>query len=380
MQKPESPSPNAPGGSAPAAAPEARAHDPRQPDTGFRQFIDRAPDAVFVRRGNAIVHANEALLRLLGRKREEVLGQDPVTAFVHPAHRAAVLEHRVVSPDDTDLREHRWVSKDGELIDVEVVGVTAEFEGAPARICMCRDLRERRRMQARLLVAGHMASVGTLAAGVAHEINNPLASLIANLRLAAREQRERAGDPGELKELLADAQEAAERVRRIVDGLRTFTRSDDGRRERLELPRLLDAAVELVASELRGRARLVKDYQEVGRVEANEARLVQVVVNLLINAAQAIPEGRPEQNEVRIELRAGEPGRAVIAIRDTGVGIPPERLARVFDPFFTTRVAGEGPGLGLSICHNVIAGLGGEITVESRAGLGSTFRIVLPAR
>jgi PAS domain S-box-containing protein len=172
----------------------------RRTEEGFREFIDRCPDAVFVRRGEEIVYANDALLRLLGFERHEVEGRDPATTFVHPYHRASLLEHRLTSPDGTDLREYRWVRKDGEPVDVEVVGVTVMFEGSPGRICMCRDLTERKRMQAKLQVAGHMASVGTLAAGIAHEINNPLASVISNLRLLLKEPR----DPAEVREVLAD--------------------------------------------------------------------------------------------------------------------------------------------------------------------------------
>ena len=350
----------------------------RRTEAGFRMFIDRCPDAVFVRRGGTIIHANDALLLLLGRERGEVIGTDPADSFVHPLHRPSLLEHRAQAPDDTDLREVRWVRKDGEFVDVEIVGVTVEFEGQPARICMCRDLTERKRMQSKLLVAGHLASVGTLAAGVAHELNNPLAYIISNLRSMSRSLQASDADPAELREMLADAVEGAERVRRIVDGLRTFVRADEGRRERLHLPSVVDAALQLAATEIRVRARIVKDYQEVGRVDASESRLVQVFVNLLVNAAHAIPEGHADQNEIRIEIRPDGPARARVAVRDTGVGIPPERMARIFDPFFTTTTAGDGAGLGLSICHSVVAGLGGELTGESRLGSGSTFAVVLP--
>ncbi len=348
----------------------------RRAEEGFREFIDRSPDAVFVRRGQTIVHANPALLKLLGRERHEVEGSDPATAFVHPAHRDSLLEHRVRSPDATDLREVRWVRKDGRTLDVEIVGVTVTFEGAPARICLCRDLTERKRMQARLMVAGHMAAIGTLAAGIAHELNNPLSYMIPNLRQLAKEPA--VAGAGELRELVNEVLEGAERVRRIVDGLRTFSRTADGRRERLELARVLEMALELASGELHARARLVKDLGEAPPVEANQARLVEVLVNLLVNAAHAIPEGHRDQNEIRVQTGTDETGRAVAIIRDTGVGIPPDQLTRIFDPFFTTG-AGRGVGLGLSICHALVAKMGGEITVASHPGEGSTFTIALPA-
>jgi PAS domain S-box-containing protein len=350
----------------------------RSTEAGFREFIDRCPDAVFVRRGTEIIHVNAALLEVLGMERHEVIGKDPAVAFTHPLHRASVLEHRVKQPDDTDLRECRWVRKDGETVDMEVVGVTVMFEGLPARVCMCRDLTEKKRVQARLLMSGRMASVGTLASGIAHEINNPLSALISNLRLIAKDPRAAFADPVELKAMLDDMLQGAERVRRIVESLRTFSRSDDARRERLELPRVIDAALELCASELKQRARLVKELGEVGRVEANEARLVQAIVDLLVNAAHAIPAGRPDQNEIRVGLSTDARGQAVITVRDTGVGISPEQLTRIFDPFFTTKGTCTGAGLGLSTCHSIVSSLGGEVRVESKVGRGTTFTVTLP--
>jgi PAS domain S-box-containing protein len=345
-------------------------------EAGFRQFIDACPDAIFVRRDQAILHVNEALLRLLGYARAEVLGRDPVDVFVHAEHRELVLEHRVRSPDHTDLREHHWVRRDGTLVAVEVVGITVAFEGAPARIVLARDLTERRRLQDRLFVAGHMASVGTLAAGMAHEINNPLASVMANLHLLAEALR---APPGELAELLADALAGAERVRVIVESLQTFARGDAERVERLSLPRVVDEAVVLLVDELRQRARLVEDHRGSPEVEANPGRLLQVVVNLLTNAVQAIPPGQADQHEILVRTGTDAAGRAVLSVRDSGVGIPAERLPRIFEPFFSTKEPGGGAGLGLSIAHNIVTALGGEIAVESRAGAGSTFTVTLPA-
>lgn len=312
----------------------------RQTEAGFREFIDCCPDAVFVRRGQIIVHVNDALLDVLRLERNEVLGRDPVMAFVHPDHRGAVLEHRVNRPHDTDLRQHRWVRKDGELLFMEIVGVTVTFEGAPARIVMCRDVTERKRMQARLMGASQLASIGTLAAGIAHEINNPLASVLANLQLVADELSQRPGDQGELSEILSDALAGVTRVRNVVAAIRSFSQPDNEEPEPLELRRLIDAAVDLASTMIRDRARLLGEYQGVFYVNATRSQLIQAIVNLLINAAQAIPEGRSDRSEIRIDTRAEGPRRVVLSIRDTGAGIPPENLPRVFGPFFTTTAIG----------------------------------------
>ena len=351
----------------------------RRTEAGFREFIDRCPDAIFVRRGSAIIHANRALLQLLGVELLEIVGRDPVTAFVHPDNRKEVLDHREQRSEDTDLREHRWVRKGGEPVMVEIVGVTVDFEGAPARVVMCRDVTERKKLQARLMVTGQLAAIGTLAAGIAHEINNPLSAATANLRLIAAELRKEQSDRGELPEVLADALAGMERVRRIVAGLGTFARSEGGQREELELPAIVDAAVELASGMIRDRARVVREYRGVARVNANRGELAQLVVNLLINAAQAIPQGHPDRHEIRVETRPEGQEKVVLSIRDTGAGISPEVLPRIFDPFFSTRSIGEGLGLGLSIAHNIVTLLGGEISVESRLGAGTTITILLPA-
>ncbi|NVJ09122.1 GAF domain-containing protein [Myxococcus sp. AM001] len=244
------------------------------------------------------------------------------------------------------------------------------------------DVTDRKAMQAQLVVSDRLAAVGTLAAGVAHEINNPLAFVLSNLSFLAGELHALGrelppGRMGELEEVLREATDGAHRVRQIVRDLRTFSRGDDEVATAVNVQSVLESAITLARSELKLRAQLVRDYREVPLVEGNEGRFGQVFLNLLINAAQAIPVGNSEQHEVRLTLRkAGD--RVVIEVRDTGVGMPPEVRARIFDPFFTTKPVGEGTGLGLSICHGIVTGFGGDISVESEEGRGSTFRVSLP--
>lgn len=237
--------------------------------------------------------------------------------------------------------------------------------------------------QVRLLLADRLASVGTLAAGVAHEINNPLASVIANLAQAAEELDRLPGEgvgsaAAELRDLIEGARRGADRVRRIVRDLKTFARFDEDRVAPVDVHAVLDATLSLAGNEIRHRARLVRDYGEVPQVRANEARLGQVFLNVLMNAVQAMPEGEAERQELRITTRADAEGRVIVEVQDTGSGIAPEDLPRIFDPFYTTRPVGLGAGLGLSICHNVVTSLGGEIAVDSRLGQGTTVRIALP--
>ncbi|KYG06399.1 hybrid sensor histidine kinase/response regulator, partial [Sorangium cellulosum] len=275
---------------------------------------------------------------------------------------------------------------------------------AVARERAARDAASRQALaqtQARLVLAGRMASVGTLAAGVAHEINNPLAFVITNVdaalrRIGAMERRNGAprtgpwarshgdgrGPSSELSEvlsLLEDAREGAERVRLIVRDLHSFSRAEEDRRGPVDPRRVLDSCVHMAMNEIRHRARVVRSFQEVPPVEANEPRLAQVFLNLIVNAAQAIPEGLAAQNVIELSTRCDAAAWVVVEVRDTGAGIAPESLERIFEPFYTSKEEGEGLGLGLAICHAIVAALGGRIEVESRRGQGSTFRVVLPA-
>jgi CheY-like chemotaxis protein len=163
-----------------------------------------------------------------------------------------------------------------------------------------------------------------------------------------------------------------------VRDLKTFSRQDDDLRGPVDLRAVMDSAAKMAAGELRPRAQLVRDYAEVPRVYGNEARLAQVFLNLIINAAQALPEGHAEQNEVRLVTRRVGSDEVAAEIHDTGSGIPPEVLGRIFDPFFTTKPVGVGTGLGLALCHAFVTAMGGRIEVESQVGRGTMFRVTLP--
>lgn len=168
-------------------------------------------------------------------------------------------------------------------------------------------------------------------------------------------------------------------MRSIVRGLKTFSRADEEQRVPLDLVRVIDLAINMAWNEIRHRARVVKDFGAVPLVEADETRLAQVFINLLVNAAHALPEGNADANQIRVVTSTDARGRAVIKLSDTGQGIRPEQLSRIFDPFFTTKPVGVGTGLGLSICHGIVTGLGGDISAQSQVGVGTTFTIVLPA-
>jgi signal transduction histidine kinase len=259
---------------------------------------------------------------------------------------------------------------------------------------------ERERMQAMLVQADRLASLGLLATGVVHEINTPLAYILSNLdwldeelpdlRRKLEAQAGRPGAPRELANLaerlegveatLRDVREGSERVRHIARDVRAFARESDDPSALVDLREVLEAALKMASVHIRYRARLVRDYRDAPLVLANEARLAQVFLNLIVNAAQAIPDECPNEHEIRVRLWTGQNGEACAEVSDTGSGIPPENMAHLFEPFFTTKPVGEGTGLGLFICKSIVESFDGTITVESRPGAGTSFRLSLPPR
>src|SRR5205085_300218 len=252
-------------------------------------------------------------------------------------------------------------------------------------VVMVSDVSDRRKLQAQLMLADRMSSLGTLSAGVAHEINNPLAYVIASLDLVADRLPEIASMLGReggqfLEQQVQRAREGTDRVRKIVRDLKSFSRADEETVTVTDLVKSLNTSLTLVWNEIKHRARLVKDFDRLPPVRANEARLGQVFINLFVNAAQAMPEGNIEHNELRVVGRTDALGNAVVEIHDTGCGIPPDHLDRIFEPFFTTKPVGEGTGLGLAICHGIVTSLGGTLSVQhTEVGKGTVFRVVLPA-
>ena len=233
-----------------------------------------------------------------------------------------------------------------------------------------------------------LLTLGTLTAGVGHEINNPLSYVIANIEFAVRELAQiradgalpagLAGRIASCEEALADACHGAERIRVIANDLRSFSHVHEERTEPVDVVAAIDAAVDLAWNELRHRARLARRFAPIPPVSANGQRLVQIFTNILVNAAHAMRRGGVEANELRIAARP-EGERVVVEFADTGTGIAPKDLARIFDPFFTTKPPGEGTGLGLSVARELVKAMGGDVRVESVPGEGSVFRVELPA-
>ncbi len=336
--------------------------------------------------GFTYTFVNERWCQMTGYTLEQMVGR-PWDMVIHPDDRQTVIEAWAECErlgKEFSL-EYRYLSADGRTVWILGSAVTLRDDvgNVLGYIGSVADITERKQVQSQLLLNDRMASVGTLASGVAHEINNPLAYVTANLDLIAEEVRGFSGSlpPDrlrDLEDLVREGRQGAEKVRRIVRGLKTFARGDEEQRVRLDVHSVLDLSVSMVAHELKHRARVVRDYQWVPAVEADEARLGQVFINLLINAVQSIPEGHADRHTIRLVTRTNAAGQVFVEVHDSGSGIAAEHRDHIFDPFYTTRPVGRGAGLGLSICHGIVTALGGQITFESDPGRGSTFTVALP--
>jgi PAS domain S-box-containing protein len=355
----------------------------RESEERFRNVVQAAPDGVAILRGPVITYLNPRAARMLGLEKPEHGYGRHITEFLHPDDRElAVTRIRAMvqsgKPFDS-AHEYRSRSLDGRELTVEISSILIELDGQRAVLAFARDVTERKALQARLAQADRLSALGVLSAGVAHEINNPLAYVLLNLEFIEREV-ERLVEGGAAPALLQrvrEAQHGAERVATIVRDLRTFARDDGGSRGPVRIETALEAALNIVSGEIRRRGRIVRQYREVPAVDGNAARLEQVFVNLLMNAAQALPDDDPDRHQVTVSLRE-EDGNVVVSVSDTGVGMSEATLARIFDPFFTTKPPGVGTGLGLPICQGILRAHGGTLDVTSVPDEGSTFHVTLP--
>lgn len=289
------------------------------------------------------------------------------------------LREAVAGSGTTWAEEYRFFRGDGgEAIVIDRGIISRDEQGRAVRmIGAMLDVTERKRLESRLLVTDRMASLGTLAAGIAHEINNPLAYILANLDYALEELGSRS-ELGDILAGLVEARAGAWRVSEIVRNLKTFSRGDESPQQAIDVIPVIESAINMAKNEIRHRARLIRSFRPIPPIAGSEARLGQVVLNLLVNAAQAMADGSAADHEIQISTDTDASGHAVIEVRDNGPGIPQEIRSRIFDPFFTTKQVGGGTGLGLSICHSIIAGLGGEIVADGAPLGGCIMRIILP--
>jgi PAS domain S-box-containing protein len=365
----------------------------------FRKLVRHLPIPIaFNDPAGRIVTINERFTHLLGYTLDDIPTLDVWFPLAYPdeAYRREVVEHwgtavrrAATTGGEVAAAEYRITTKTGTVRTMLIAGVPV---GENLLVTFV-DVTEARALQAQVALASRLAAMGTLVAGVAHEVNNPLAAEMANQGLALELSRElrdrlRGSNPidrpaevrllGDVVDALEEAQESSQRIARIVKNLSTFGRPDP-RRERVRLAEVVAEALRWAPAAATQGAEVRVEDGGAPDVVASIGHLEQVVVNLVTNAARAIPAGR--RGLVVVRTGPGEPGMSRLEVVDDGTGIEPALLDRIFEPFFTTRPAGEGRGmgLGLAICHAIVTAHGGTLTVTSTPGKGSTFRVELPA-
>jgi len=388
----------------------------RKEEEKFRLTFDNASiGKVLTAPDGKLARVNQAFCDLLGYSGAELEAKS-FAEVTHPDDLGISREavRCLLAGEQTSFRfDKRYLRRDGQPVWADVSTILLrDPDGTPVNfITHVLDLTERKQMQSQIAQSDRLASMGMLAAGVAHEINNPLCYILYNLEsltddlskissamrkcldiVVARDgdgewarlmgQEQELLNPAMLDDIRArfkDALQGTQRIRDIARGLGVFSRVEQDRVVPVALMQVIEVAINMVFNEIKYRARLVKEYGKTSTILANDGRLSQVFLNLFINAAHAIQEGDVESNEIRV--RTWQEGEEVFAeVRDTGKGISETHLPHVFEPFFTTKEIGVGTGLGLPISKSIVEEYGGRIDVESEVGKGTRFTVRLPVK
>jgi PAS domain S-box-containing protein len=340
----------------------------------YRALFEQAGDGIVVfDEKRLVIDANTAFCAMHNYTRDELIGRNLSELMGEPDYIDRMNVKATLERGDVFRGERTARRRDGTTFEVET---SVKALGSGARLAVVRDVSERNRMRGAMEQNERLLALGRLARGVAHEINNPLSYVVLSF-----DDLERAMSRGERTRALGaieSAREGAERIRRIVRDLSAFGRGDEEAIGPVDLRAMLGSALNLTESMIKTRARVVTDFRADRAAKGNTHRLGQVAVNLLVNASDAVAEGAPDRNEIRVSTY-DEGDDVIFTISDTGAGMDRETMSRVFDPFFTTKPIGEGTGLGLAIAHGIMTKMGGTIAVASDVGHGTTFTVRLPA-
>jgi len=354
------------------------------------QFVcSHAPIVIWLADNQGTITLSEgAGLEALGYKAGELVGRNVFDLYAgHPTipgylRRAGAGESLWYTVEVGEVVFETWLSP--------VYGPSGDQIGF---LGMGNDVTQVRKLQKTAIQNDRVMALGTLAASVAHEINNPLTYVLVESEAATREvdalerlvallpaavAPEVRGSLARLREHLAPIRAGTTRIASITRDLKSFSRADESTLSAVNLRAIVESVLKLVAKEVEARARLVLDLSDTSPVTGNEARLTQVVLNLIVNAYQAVPAGAPAQNQVKVATR-NEGARVIVEVSDSGPGVPVQDRERIFEPFYTTKAIGVGTGLGLFVCRNVVRGFSGDVEVHDAPGAGALFRVVLPA-
>ncbi len=367
----------------------------KRSEENLKNILHEMPEGMLIVDQNNILFTNRTLARLLGYTSEaDLIGRSKFD-LIHPDYHTVIRERveRIFEKGGSNpLLKLKLIHKNGNFLDVESSSISIQFNGKPAVLGVLRDITLKNQIESRSALNEKLATVGTLAAGVAHEINNPLTYILGNLVFLKEnfeefkhqmEHKDCMDERGrklfkEIEAELSDTTQGGERIRDIVRGLKSFTRTGEDPLMEIDLNQTVESAIDMTLHEFKEKTRVEKEFTPgLPLLTANPGKLHQVFTNLLINAGQAIEGHLPEQNKIRV--RTGRNQETLfVEISDTGKGIPENVLPKIFDPFFTTKAVGVGTGLGLSICGEIVRRYKGTIEVQSQLGKGTTFTVRLP--
>jgi len=359
----------------------------RASEERYRRLVEFSPDGIIVHDLHEFVFANPVAAKILGASNPQELIGKPVMDIIHPDYYEIVKERLSMEKEgkEVPLIEERFIRLDGTPVDVEVVAIPCTYMGKLEVHSVVRDITEKKKLEAQLLRAQRMESIGTLAGGIAHDINNILTPIMLSLELL----RERFTDE-ESQKLLDIVERSAHRGANLVKQVMSFARGVEGERIAIQVTHIISEIVRIIKETFPRSIEIRTDIlKDLWMISGDATQLHQVLMNLCVNARDAMPYGGIlsitaeniliDENYVQMNIEAKVGPYIVIAVSDTGDGIHPEIFDRIFEPFFTTKEPGKGTGLGLSTALAIVKSHGGFINVYSQAGRGTTFKIHLPA-
>ncbi len=350
----------------------------------FKNLMDNFPDGVLIHRDGIILYTNPKMREYLKYERSfEMLGHSIYDLIVPPEHVELIKERSQKLDSGTvtvnPLIEFELLTKiPGERFSCEGTSVPMTIDGDKCIAVTFRDLSDRKKLQMHKMATDRMLALGNLAAGVGHEINNPLCYVMMNMELVKENLTN--GKMKECEKQLDVIQKGLVRIKTVVSDLKTVSRgSADEVITKVDVNGVIDSILGIVKNEIQHRAVLKCSLASVETILIDETRLAQVLLNVIINAAHSIDAGAVDQNLIEVKTFMNSLGQVVIEISDTGSGMSLEVQKKIFEPFFTTKAVGKGTGLGLSICQNIVNRFHGIIEFKSEIGQGTVFQVIFPA-
>ena len=360
----------------------------RESEEKYRLLVENATDAIYIAQDGRAKFANPKAEKLTGYTAEE-LSQIPFVDILHPEDRDMVFERylkRLKGEELPNIYSFRIINKSGKELPVELNTVLISWEGRPATVNFLRDNTEKAKLEAQLRQAQKMEAIGTLSGGIAHDFNNILGIILGNTELAMDDIPEWNSARGNLEEV----RNACFRAKDVVRQILSFSRQTETHRKPFRLVPILKESLKLLRASIPTSIEIFQDIQtDADTILGNPTQIHQVLINLCTNAAHAMEEGGILKITLTNHVLDGRaaaryphvsPGRYVkLSVEDTGCGIAPEIMNRIFDPYFTTKDVDKGTGMGLAVVHGIVKGHEGVLSVRSKPNEGSTFDILFPA-